>query len=48
MEARRLAHAALDAAGETDSGLRYHPGVELVTDRDTTLCGLVSAIARDG
>lgn len=46
--AQRLARAALSAAAETSSGLRYHPQVGLVTDRDTRLYELVVPLARDG
>jgi tetratricopeptide (TPR) repeat protein len=34
-EAQRWAERALEAAGSTTSGLRYHPGLGLVTNPDT-------------
>ncbi len=46
--AKRLARAALSAAAETSSGLRYHPQVGLVTDRETRLYELVVPLAQDG
>ena len=46
--AQRLARAALSAAAETSSGLRYHPKVGLVTDRETRLYELEVPLAQDG
>lgn len=46
--AEELARAALSAAAETQSGLRYHPQVGLVTDKDTRLYERVVTLARDG
>lgn len=46
--AAELARAALSAASETKSGLRYHPQLGLVTDKDTRLYEQVVSLARDG
>lgn len=46
--AQQLARAALSAAAETNSGLRYHRQVGLVTDKDTRLYELVVPLAGDG
>ena len=47
-EARHLADTALQAANETTSGLRYHPQLGVVSDKETTLYRLVVEITRDG
>lgn len=46
--AQQLARAALSAAAETNSGLRYHSQVGLVPEKDTRLYGLVVPLAGDG
>lgn len=42
------AHRQRSAAAATSSGLRYHPQVGLVTDKETRLYELVVPLAQDG
>jgi len=44
-EARHFAKAALEAAAKIDSGLRYHPTVGLVREKDTPFYKSVQVIA---
>lgn len=44
-EAGNAARAALTAAAQTDSGLRYHPKIGLVAGVDDALLGRLSALA---
>jgi tetratricopeptide (TPR) repeat protein len=44
-EARKFAKVALEAAAKIDSGLRYHPTVGLVRDKETSFYKSVRAIA---
>jgi len=46
-EAKELARNALEAAAKIDSGLRYHPTVGLVRDKETPFYKSVQAIAQN-